>query len=809
VEAGLTVAEYMFALRTEYNYVVAAGKQCFIGTPQPREDFTSGQSATLQVIRDSVLAQFGTHAMDFWHGVVVPNGTARLVIYADPASQYHLNDAGHNVLFHVIQAANIFQGFATSASVITTPNQQNTTVTSLPNGVNKFQVSVQDSHGQFANSVSTLTVSVAGAPTANAGTDQSIVLPTSSVTLDGTASTGTITSRSWTRISGPNSPSFATPTAATCLVTGLIAGNYVFQLSLNGGVSTATVNVSVLPIPACSHNVVMITPDPTDSSYFGTPAVSPGDTIKLNDNGKNFSTIDFEDVHGSQSCPITIKADKTLGRAVRLRGFFAQLKVNNCTYIHITGGGIPGIKYGINQSFENDTAQKWSCTTASGSFFGYAINGRSKNIILDSCYSHHAAIGIEVKQDEDCDTTLNKMGHPNDWIMDSIQIHDMYIKGAWNEGMYIGNTSPDNGPASYDIRPLVCGGVTVYYRPIRIGFVHVWNNTVDSSGRGGIQVASGNGSPIEVDHNTVLHAGMNGDDGQGTGISEGTYTALYCHDNIIRNTLDWNFASLGGGVTNQPIRFINNTIDSAGYLNYYAGAATHVDGACESNLFTIVQNGPGNSFFASFSNAIYAGTRPVDSIPSLDSAQYIISGNKIGKFNDAGGSNAAIHVENGFSPGNFFNNTQTTGSMICNNTALDGITPVLTVQNSSPGSIQVLYTTNCSGPTAPTCDIPIQREIILPNNTALLTGVATPSTGQTISTYSWTQLSGPPATITSPSSSSTTITGLYVNQNSVYNYYTFKLTVVQSDGQSASATIQLLAEIPGIPRHIGRRLIFK
>jgi len=80
---------------------------------------------------------------------------------------------------------------------------------------------------------------------ANAGSNQTITLPTSGVTLDGSASTGTITSYAWTKVSGPNNPTIVTPAAVSTSVTGLIQGTYVFQLSLNGGVSTAQVTITV------------------------------------------------------------------------------------------------------------------------------------------------------------------------------------------------------------------------------------------------------------------------------------------------------------------------------------------------------------------------------------------------------------------------------------------------------------------------------------------------------------------------------------------------------------------------------------
>jgi YD repeat-containing protein len=83
-------------------------------------------------------------------------------------------------------------------------------------------------------------------PVANAGSNQSITLPMSTVTLNSSSSMGIISSYSWTRVSGPNTPTITTPTSVTTTVTGLIAGVYQFQLSVNGGTSTSQVTITVL-----------------------------------------------------------------------------------------------------------------------------------------------------------------------------------------------------------------------------------------------------------------------------------------------------------------------------------------------------------------------------------------------------------------------------------------------------------------------------------------------------------------------------------------------------------------------------------
>jgi uncharacterized protein YjdB len=87
------------------------------------------------------------------------------------------------------------------------------------------------------------------APTANAGADKTITLPTNSVVINGSASDsdGSISSYAWTRISGPNTPTLTNATTANLTASGLIAGTYVFRLTVtdNGGL-TASDDVNVV-----------------------------------------------------------------------------------------------------------------------------------------------------------------------------------------------------------------------------------------------------------------------------------------------------------------------------------------------------------------------------------------------------------------------------------------------------------------------------------------------------------------------------------------------------------------------------------
>lgn len=94
---------------------------------------------------------------------------------------------------------------------------------------------------------------------------------------------------------------------------------------------------------------------------------------------------------------------------------------------------------------------------------------------------------------------------------------------------------------------------------------------------------------------------------------------------------------------------------------------------------------------------------------------------------------------------------------------------------------------------APTISMSGNQTITVNNTT--ISAVATPYTGHTITSYSWTKLSGTGGTITSPSSNSTTVTSL---SNGTYQY---QCVATQDDGQTATGTVTVVVNIPAITNY--------
>lgn len=101
-------------------------------------------------------------------------------------------------------------------------------------------------------------------PVANAGTDQAITLPTSSTTLNGSASDddGTIASYAWSEIT-PGGATIESPSSATTVVSDLSYGTHTFRLTVTddvGGVDSDDIDVVVSEqnLPGCFPKSITI-----------------------------------------------------------------------------------------------------------------------------------------------------------------------------------------------------------------------------------------------------------------------------------------------------------------------------------------------------------------------------------------------------------------------------------------------------------------------------------------------------------------------------------------------------------------------
>jgi beta-glucanase (GH16 family) len=148
---------------------------------------------------------------------------------------------------------------------------ENITASGLIQGTYEFKLTVTDNEGATGFDMVSVVVTANTPPTADAGADQSITLPTNSITLTGSGNdTGIIEAYSWVTISGPDTPTLTGNNTATVTASNLIEGTYVFELTVtdNGGLTgTDQVSVTVHPAPI---NLALLKPVWVSSTENGT-----------------------------------------------------------------------------------------------------------------------------------------------------------------------------------------------------------------------------------------------------------------------------------------------------------------------------------------------------------------------------------------------------------------------------------------------------------------------------------------------------------------------------------------------------------
>ena len=138
---------------------------------------------------------------------------------------------------------------------IASPSTSQTSVDGLTQGVYAFELTVTDNSGAIAKDIVQITVNAAApppnqSPSANAGADIVITLPTNSTTLsgNGTDQDGTIASYQWNKISGPSQYNIASPSTSQTSVDGLTQGVYAFELTVtdnSGAIAKDIVQITV------------------------------------------------------------------------------------------------------------------------------------------------------------------------------------------------------------------------------------------------------------------------------------------------------------------------------------------------------------------------------------------------------------------------------------------------------------------------------------------------------------------------------------------------------------------------------------
>jgi len=156
-------------------------------------------------------------------------------------------------------------------ATLTGADTEDLTAGELTEGVYVFRLTVTDDEGETGFDEATVTVDPEGAtqaPIADAGADQTIVLPVNSLVLDGSGfdpDGGDIVTYQWTQQSGPGTATLTGADTEDLTAGDLVEGEYIFRLIVTddeGETGFDEVTVTVLPVGANAPPVALIGADP-------------------------------------------------------------------------------------------------------------------------------------------------------------------------------------------------------------------------------------------------------------------------------------------------------------------------------------------------------------------------------------------------------------------------------------------------------------------------------------------------------------------------------------------------------------------
>lgn len=244
--------------------------------------------------------------------------------------------------------------------VIATPDKATTQVSVLIEGVYTFQLTVTQNGGLMNSTTVKITVNKAGTnqiPIAKAiATPDNITLPTNVITLNGAASSdadGDALTYKWTKQTAPtgDASNITNDGQNITTVTGLIAGNYSFQLTVDdgkGGKNSTIVKVTVitpLPIASTTGTVTNVTLDD------GMPleALTLDGSYSKDYDGSAVTKFNWEEVNGPAATITNTSASKTTVTGLQPGNYTFKLTVTtsdgrtNSTMVSVTVATINGI----------------------------------------------------------------------------------------------------------------------------------------------------------------------------------------------------------------------------------------------------------------------------------------------------------------------------------------------------------------------------------------------------------------------------------------------------------------------------------
>ena len=702
---------------------------------------------------------------------------------------------------------------------IGSPSSATTVISNLAQGVYQFELMVTDNSGATNKNTVQVTVNAAAnqSPVANAGTNQTITLPSNSVTLNGGNSKdadGSITSYAWSKVSGPSQGGITNAGSVSTTATNLAQGTYIFKLTVtdnNNVTGSDSVVITVNPIlnqppvanAGANKTITLPTnsitldgsasldPDGTISTYAWTKASGPSQgTITGTTNATTTVTNlvqgtyifkltvkDYSNATASDSITITVNAAPNQAPV-------ADAGANQTITLPVNSVPLNG-----SASFDPDgTISSYAWIKASGPSQGSITNAANTSTTATNLVQGTYVFKLTVKDNSNATAsdsiTVTVNAAPNQTpVADAgtnqtitLPVNSVTLNGsasfdpdgtissyAWIKSSGPSQGSITNAANTSTTATNLVQGTYVFKLTVKD------NGNATASDSITVTVnAAPNQSPVaDAGTNQTITLPVNSVTLNGS--------ASFDPDGVI-SSYAWTKASgpSQGSITNTA-----NTSTTATNLvqGTYVFKLTVKDNsnATASDSITITLNAAPNQSPVSDAGANQTITLPVNSVTLNGSASFDPDGTI---------STYAWTKLSGPSQGSITNaaNTSTTATNLVQGTYIFKLT--VKDNSSATASDSITVIVNAAPNQTPVADAGANQTITLPVNSATLNGSASFDPDGTISSYAWIKSSGPSqGSITNAANTSTTATNL------VQGTYVFKLTVKDNGNATASDSI--------------------
>jgi ribosomal protein L14 len=711
-----------------------------------------------------------------------------------------------------------------ASGVITTPALAATSITGLVQGVYVYTLTVTDNQGASASDNVQITVNAAIAtnlpPVVNAGINKTIQLPTNSVALTGSATDadGTITSYTWTKLSGPASGTIASPAAASTNITGLVQGVYDFTCTAtdnSGATGNATVQITVNAAtatnqpPVVSAGVDKSIQLPTNTVSLTGTATDPDGTI---------ASYAWAKLSGPASGSITTPGSANTTMTGLVQGVYvytftvtdnqgaASIDYIQVTVNAATANQPPVAKAGsdVNMTLPTNTANLngSASSDADGSitaFLWTKISGPAQftigNTTAASTIVNNLTAGVYSFQ-------LKVTDNAGAIALDTIKIIEnaapVNQPPVANAGADLTITLPTNvvnlnGSASTDAD----GTVTSY------AWTQVSGPTTASIGSAGS--ASSSVSGLQQGSYTFA---LKVTDNSGATNLDSLKVTVNAAANILpvanagtskTITLPVNSTSLNGSASTDA----DGTITAYGWAQISGPSSANMTGSTQAianvtnmlagvyNFELTVTDNRGGTSKAGVKITVIAATLQAP-VANAGADQTITLPTNTATINGSGSSAPSGTIvsytwteKSGPSPVSLSNTVQNN----LNNLSSGKYVFYLTVKdnNGSTASDSVSILVNPATNQAPIANAGTGITLVLPVNSTALNGTGSSDPDGTISSYNWTRISGPSTpVITGANTATANISGLLAG------IYYYQLTVIDNKGASSSAQVKVI-----------------